>query len=286
MTLTALKSQDQLKWLLSDDNTEGFVVSKVLIPQTLISVFLTDFAYFSYIKQLLNCPHEAGWTPFQTLYFQKNFQGIAGSSLNYNGKIISICPETQIIAKTILCELQNNHSKLYLMPWLFTSLISFRYFGMFIKTYKSFTEQQQSVDLTQRGNDVTGLHLTKQEVCAVDSTWTIAYRFHIELSDRAIKPPQGDHEKQVMLVQVLRSTGFHVPRYYSNKSPKSHFLYHPRSKRKIQWTHSTHGPPYPLQDIPVTQERNRKCIINTSFSNKKIQVYILKVLLLKSSGGR
>ena len=40
---------------------------------TLISVFLTEFRHgTSHIKQLPNWPHEAGWTPFQTLYFKKN----------------------------------------------------------------------------------------------------------------------------------------------------------------------------------------------------------------------
>ena len=51
-------------------------------PSTLVSVFLTGFRYFS-TKQLPNCSHEAGWTPFQTLYFQKNFQGIAGNRTRY-----------------------------------------------------------------------------------------------------------------------------------------------------------------------------------------------------------
>ena len=38
---------------------------------TLISVFLTEFPYFS-IKYLLNCPHEAGWSHFRPCNPRKN----------------------------------------------------------------------------------------------------------------------------------------------------------------------------------------------------------------------
>ena len=46
------------------------------------SVYPSNFSFLNrisllLIKQLPNCPHEDGWTPFQTLYLQKNFQGIA-----------------------------------------------------------------------------------------------------------------------------------------------------------------------------------------------------------------
>jgi hypothetical protein len=36
-----------------------------------ISVLYTGAATF-YFKQLLNCTHEAEWTPFQTHYFSEN----------------------------------------------------------------------------------------------------------------------------------------------------------------------------------------------------------------------
>ena len=49
-----------------------------LYPSTLISVFLTGFRYFSY--QVTTQLSSWGWVdPFQTLYFQKNFLGIAGN---------------------------------------------------------------------------------------------------------------------------------------------------------------------------------------------------------------
>jgi hypothetical protein len=40
----------------------------------LISVFYSGTATFSFIY-LLDCPHEAEWTPFQTPYFSENLVG-------------------------------------------------------------------------------------------------------------------------------------------------------------------------------------------------------------------
>ena len=77
-------------------------------PSTLISVFLTEFRYFSF-KQLPNCPHEAGWTPFQTPYFKKHFQGIAGTSWmavrradHYTKQVVSIYPLRFIICTELI----------------------------------------------------------------------------------------------------------------------------------------------------------------------------------------
>jgi hypothetical protein len=39
-------------------------------PTTVFSVFSTGATTFSF-KQLLNCTHEVGWTPFQTHYFSE-----------------------------------------------------------------------------------------------------------------------------------------------------------------------------------------------------------------------
>ena len=44
-------------------------------PSTLISVFLTGFRCFSYQVATQYCPHETGWTPFQTLYFETIYLG-------------------------------------------------------------------------------------------------------------------------------------------------------------------------------------------------------------------
>ena len=64
-------------------------------PSTLILVFLTGFRYFSF-KQLPNCPHEAGWTPFQTLYFQKKILGYSPESnpgpLGWQSDVLTIIP--------------------------------------------------------------------------------------------------------------------------------------------------------------------------------------------------
>jgi hypothetical protein len=35
--------------------------------------FLDRSLYFSF-KQLFSCPHEAEWTPFQTLFFSENLE--------------------------------------------------------------------------------------------------------------------------------------------------------------------------------------------------------------------
>ena len=59
----------------ADGSTGSLVVSKELFPQPNFS-FLNRI---SHIKQLPSCPHEAGWTSFQTLYSQENFQDIAGN---------------------------------------------------------------------------------------------------------------------------------------------------------------------------------------------------------------
>ena len=67
-----MKCQDRLKKLLPDGSTGDLLVSKVL------SLNL-NFSFFNWISlslisnRLPNCPHEAGWTSFQILYFQKKF---------------------------------------------------------------------------------------------------------------------------------------------------------------------------------------------------------------------
>ena len=61
-------SQDGLRRLLKDDNQGDFWLEKHL--SILISVCLTALRYFLY-QVATNCVHEAGWNPFQILYFQK-----------------------------------------------------------------------------------------------------------------------------------------------------------------------------------------------------------------------
>jgi hypothetical protein len=50
---------------------EDVAWSQQRIPTAVFSVFLTGAATFS-SKSLLNCTHEAEWTPFQTHYFSEN----------------------------------------------------------------------------------------------------------------------------------------------------------------------------------------------------------------------
>ena len=68
----ATKKQGQLKWLLPDGSTGDFVVNKEFIPQFNCS-FLNRISLLLISSSYPNYPHETGWTPFQTLYFQKNF---------------------------------------------------------------------------------------------------------------------------------------------------------------------------------------------------------------------
>jgi hypothetical protein len=49
----------------------GVAWSARQIPTAVISVLVKGAATF-YSKQLLNCTHEAEWTPFQTNYFSEN----------------------------------------------------------------------------------------------------------------------------------------------------------------------------------------------------------------------
>jgi hypothetical protein len=49
----------------------GYHVVSVTYPYGRILGFLDRSRYFS-IKKLLNCTHEAEWTPFQTHYFSEN----------------------------------------------------------------------------------------------------------------------------------------------------------------------------------------------------------------------
>ena len=70
---TALTNQERLKRLLPDGSTEDFVVSKALYLNLNFS-FLKRISL--HLNQVANqCALEAGWTPFQTLYFQNKFLG-------------------------------------------------------------------------------------------------------------------------------------------------------------------------------------------------------------------
>ena len=52
------------------------MASKALIPQP---NFSSNRISPLLISSSSNCPHEAEWTPFQILHFQKNFWGISGN---------------------------------------------------------------------------------------------------------------------------------------------------------------------------------------------------------------
>jgi hypothetical protein len=61
---------------------EGVAWSAQRIPTVVNLGFLDRSRYFSF-KQLLSCPHEAEWTPFQTRRFSENLEapGIEAGTL-------------------------------------------------------------------------------------------------------------------------------------------------------------------------------------------------------------
>jgi hypothetical protein len=54
---------------------EGVEWSEQRIPTVVNLGFLDRSRYFSF-KQLLSCPHEAEWTPFQTPCFSENLEAL------------------------------------------------------------------------------------------------------------------------------------------------------------------------------------------------------------------
>jgi hypothetical protein len=80
-------------------------VTSTTDPYGRVLSFLDRNRYFS-SKQLLNCTHEAEWTPFQTHYFPENLvaPGIEPESLDVSLGILTTRPQTR--SQEGLCKLK------------------------------------------------------------------------------------------------------------------------------------------------------------------------------------